>query len=100
MPAPNPRRQHDPPPKPPTARQLAYLKALAEKTGQTFAYPRTRVQAGSEIERLKNVAPELARSARSSATTSPTSGPPARRRASALPEITGYGSSATWKERS
>ena len=27
--------------KPPTAKQLAYLRALAVRTGQTFAVPRT-----------------------------------------------------------
>ena len=43
------------PSKPPTAKQLAYLRALAEDAGQTFAAPRTRVQASSEIRRLRNV---------------------------------------------
>ena len=41
--------------KPPTAKQLAYLRALAERTGQTFASPRTRTQASAEIRRLKSV---------------------------------------------
>lgn len=39
--------------KPPTAKQLAYLRALAERTGQTFAMPRTRQDASAEIRRLK-----------------------------------------------
>jgi hypothetical protein len=38
---------------PPTQRQLAYLRSLATRTGQTFAYPRTRRQASREIQRLK-----------------------------------------------
>jgi hypothetical protein len=41
--------------KPPTAKQLAYLRALAERTGQTFSSPRTRTQASAEIRRLKSV---------------------------------------------
>ena len=39
--------------KPPTAKQLAYLRALAERTGQTFATPRTSRDASAEIQRLK-----------------------------------------------
>ena len=38
---------------PPTAKQLAYLRALANRAGQTFIYPRTRAQASREIERLR-----------------------------------------------
>ena len=33
--------------------QLSYLKALAQQTGTTFAFPRTRCQASCEIQRLK-----------------------------------------------
>lgn len=36
----------------PSTRQLRYLRALAEQTGTSFAYPATRAQASSEIERL------------------------------------------------
>ena len=39
--------------KPPTAKQLAYLKVLAERAGQTFATPRTSQDASAEIRRLK-----------------------------------------------
>jgi hypothetical protein len=39
--------------KPPTAKQLAYLRALAERAGQTFATPRTMQEASAEIRRLK-----------------------------------------------
>jgi len=39
--------------KPPTSKQLAYLRALAERTGQTFAMPRTSRDASVEIRRLK-----------------------------------------------
>ena len=37
--------------KPPTSKQVAYLKALAERTGQTFATPRTSRDASVEIPR-------------------------------------------------
>lgn len=42
-------------PKPPTGRQLAYLRALADRTGQTFTYPRTSIQASRQIQRLQDV---------------------------------------------
>src|SRR5947209_5675890 len=41
----------------PTSRQLAYLKNLANRTGQTFTYPQTRRQASAEIDRLKHTQP-------------------------------------------
>ena len=41
----------------PTPRQLAYLRSLAVRAGQTFAYPRTRQEASREIQRLKQGAP-------------------------------------------
>ena len=36
----------------PTDRQLRFLKSLAEQTGTSFTYPKTRGQASREIERL------------------------------------------------
>ena len=47
-------------PKPPTPKQLAYLRALASRTGQTFTYPRTSAQASRQIQRLKNAPPSTA----------------------------------------
>ena len=41
----------------PTSRQLAYLKNLANRTGQTFTYPQTSRQASAEINRLKHAQP-------------------------------------------
>jgi hypothetical protein len=41
----------------PTSRQLAYLKNLADRTGQTFIYPQTSRQASVEINRLKQTKP-------------------------------------------
>ena len=38
-----------------TSRQLAYLRALANKTGTTFTYPATKAQASREIKRLKEI---------------------------------------------
>ena len=40
---------------PPTARQLAYLRRLAERAGQTFVYPINRAAASREINRLRRV---------------------------------------------
>ena len=41
----------------PTSRQFAYLKNLANRTGQTFTYPQTRRQASAEINRLEHTQP-------------------------------------------
>jgi hypothetical protein len=43
--------------KPPSPRQLSYLKALAERTGQTFRWPESSAAASREIQRLKNTRP-------------------------------------------
>ena len=37
------------PSNPPTSKQLAYLRALAERTGQTFATPRTSQEANAAL---------------------------------------------------
>jgi hypothetical protein len=37
----------------PTPKQLAYLKSLAQQTGSTFTYPKTKAQASAEIRRIK-----------------------------------------------
>src|SRR6202050_5531890 len=90
-------------PKPPSARQLNYLKALANRTGQTFTYPRTSRDAGREIQRLKAVRPssrvelELERvdvAAEQAAREANCDVPVDVR------EIEGYGSTATWSRRS
>ncbi len=41
----------------PTSRQLNYLRALANRTGQTFTYPTTVAEASREIERLEQAQP-------------------------------------------
>jgi hypothetical protein len=84
----------------PTAKQLAYLRALADRAGQTFAYPRTRRQASAEIRRLRaqkptsrverrierrQIADAIARG------TNDAAGIDLDR------DVTGYGSTATWR---
>jgi hypothetical protein len=90
-------------PKPPSARQLNYLKALANRTGRTFTYPRTSRDASREIQRLKAVRPssrvelELERvdvAAEQAAREANCDVPVDVR------EIEGYGSTATWSRRS
>jgi len=38
---------------PPTAKQLRYLRNLAETRGESFAYPQSAAEASAEIDRLK-----------------------------------------------
>lgn len=38
---------------PPTRKQLAYLRALARRTGTTFALPRTKRQASRQIALMR-----------------------------------------------
>jgi hypothetical protein len=84
--------------KPPSTKQMRYLRNLASQRGESFTYPATAVEASAEIERLKarrrgsyverrierrQVSRDLA-----------FSGDAATVRGT---EITGYGSSARWK---
>src|SRR5271157_6136528 len=48
-------RPHASAPSAASPHQLSYLKALAQQTGTTFTFPRTRRQASCEIQRLKGV---------------------------------------------
>jgi len=85
----------------PTRRQLAYLRSLATRTGQTFAYPLTRREASREIQRLKQIQPSYIDNAlidREIADAIACGDADATRVRST--EIAGYGSTATWKERS
>ena len=85
---------------PPTPKQLAYLKALAEQTATSFAYPRSRSEASREIERLRQL-PVLTSDRdsddgcvldsdreRGTYATAPAPG-----------EIAGHGSSASWRHQ-
>ena len=82
----------------PTSRQLDYLNDLALKTGQTFAYPRTRAQASAEIKRLKAAKRTSAAERRRETYElrrdfAEGGGDAASVRAD---ELSGYGSSASW----
>jgi hypothetical protein len=87
----------------PTARQLSCLRALAQRSGQTFTWPGTRAAASREIRRLKQAAPstrverELERFdwAAEAAAREANCDVPIR-----PDELQGYGSSATWRRRS
>jgi hypothetical protein len=90
-------------PKPPSARQLNYLKALANRTGQTFTYPRTSGDASREIQRLKIVRP-TSRVELAVERLDLTAERAAREANCDVPidesEVAGYGSTATWSRRS
>ena len=88
--------------KPPTAKQLAYLRALAERAGQTFAVPRTSRDASAEIRRLKAAPAESSverRIERDAIADAIAAGPPDSARVTRS-EVVGFGSSATWSQRS
>jgi hypothetical protein len=86
----------------PSAKQLSYLRSLANRTGQTFAYPRTSREASLEIRRLKSAAPSsrIERAVERKLIADAIARGPEDSSAVNGREITGYGSSATWKERS
>ena len=84
----------------PTGRQLAYLKSIASRTGQSFAWPQTRSQASHEIRRLRAL--PAAHDVRAEFDVE---GERAGREANGdVPiqpfEVAGYGSSATWSQPS
>jgi hypothetical protein len=86
---------------PPTGKQLAYLRSLAQRAGQSFAYPNTREQASAEIARLNNARPisRIERSIeRRQIADAIAAGPDDASRVT-QGEIAGFGSSATWKRR-
>ena len=88
--------------KPPTAKQLAYLRALAERTGQTFVTPQTSRDASAEIRRLKATPAESRverRIERDEIVDAIAAGPHDSARVT-RGEVFGYGSSATWSQRS
>jgi hypothetical protein len=87
---------------PPTSKQLAYLRALAERTGQTFATPGTSREASAEIRRLKATPAETRferRIERDEIADAIAVGPQDSARVTRS-EVAGYGSSATWSQRS
>jgi hypothetical protein len=93
---PSTRPDHHPRPNGPTAKQLRYLRALANNCGQTFTYPRTKAQASAEIQRLEALPAQdwrdrAAEREQLASTRAPEDA--ARVRGG---EITGYGASARW----
>jgi hypothetical protein len=86
--------------KPPTRRQLAYLKVLADRAGQTFTYPITREEASLQINRLKRAEPSTRterRVERKVIADAIATGPHDSTRVRD-DELVGYGSSATWAQ--
>jgi hypothetical protein len=87
--------------KPPTRRQINYLKALAGRTGLTFPWPNSAAAASREIKRLMTTRPstEVERAIERF-------GDPqaieAAQDAAAIHgfEVVGYGSNCTWSQRS
>jgi hypothetical protein len=79
----------------PSAKQQAYLRSLAQKTGTSFTPPNTRSQASREIDRLKALSssPRHERQDDRQAIQQATRGGAARVRET---EVEGYGSTATW----
>lgn len=87
--------------KPPTAKQLAYLRTLAERTGRTFISPRTSRQASVEIRKLKAAKPDTLlerRLERKDVADAIATGPVDSSRVRS-DEIEGWGSTATWSRR-
>jgi hypothetical protein len=86
----------------PTQRQLAYLRSLATRTGQTFAYPHTRSEASREIQRLKQAQAStgIERSIERKDIADAIARGPADAAAVRPHGVAGFGSTATWSERS
>ena len=84
--------------KPPTAKQLAYVRALAERTGQTFAPPRTSREASLEIRRLKATPAEsrVQRRIERDEIADATAAWPHDSVRVIRSEVTGYGSNCRW----
>ena len=82
----------------PTPKQLTYLRALAERCGESFTLPTTSREASKEIERLKGRR-ATSRSDRRRERREVERDMSERAPASAVreDEITGYGSSARWR---
>ena len=86
---------------PPTAKQQRYLRQLATVRGVSFVPPRTCFEASRLIDQLKRRRPkhraDVARELKAVRRDLATANDSARVRAE---ELEGYGSTATWKERS
>ncbi len=80
---------------PPTARQLRYLRSLANHSGTTFTNPSSRREASAEIDRLR------AMGSRPRVQDTDFAEDPERRAGYATAqqpgEVYGYGSNASWQ---
>jgi hypothetical protein len=83
---------------PPTRKQLAYLRSLANRSETTFTYPRTSAQASAEIKRLQRLGQSSPadrtreqRAVQRDLAERPDDASQVRR-----DELSGYGSSARW----
>jgi hypothetical protein len=81
-------------------RQLSYLRVLADRTGTTFANPKTSGEASREIRRLERL-PSLTRSTRRHERRSLDADRDRLKPSSSVApeEARGYGSNATWAKR-
>lgn len=86
---------------PATPRQLRYLRVLADRTGTTFANPKTSDEASREIRRLERLR-SLTRSTRRHERRDLDADRERLKPSSTvgMDEIAGYGSKATWAKRS
>jgi hypothetical protein len=82
----------------PSARQLRYLRALIDATGQTCSWPKTRREASRAIAQLKR-APTGPRIERDEDRRAVKDALASQTPASSVhaSEITGYGSNASWR---
>ncbi|MGH2879877.1 MAG: hypothetical protein ACRDK4_09775 [Solirubrobacteraceae bacterium] len=81
----------------PTVRQLRCLRALAARTGTTFATPTTKAQASREIDRIKRLRPLTSTEQRiEQADRHADRDSLLAASAVKTDEITGYGSAAKW----
>jgi hypothetical protein len=82
----------------PSARQLRYLRALIDATGQTCAWPKTRSEASRAIARLKR-APTAPRIERDEDRRAVKDALASQTPASSVheSEIAGYGSHCRWR---
>jgi hypothetical protein len=85
----------------PTPKQLAYLRVLAQRTGETFTYPQTIAQASAEIDRLKGRKPSsrLEQRLDQQAVSNALATRPDDATRIRPDETTGYGSTAVWADK-
>ena len=80
----------------PTAPQLKLLRTLAERTGQSFAWPQTRGEASREINRLK-ATPRSSHYERAEDRRAVAAAPRGGAAAVLANEVVGYGGHAHWR---